>query len=169
MGTFFDSPKKSGVAVSREDECEQSRHHLRGGRRQTPSLLGARETPGEKRTEGRGADPAEGQPAGESAQRSGGGGVSSVKRPSPRLISDVVGPRHSPEPPGQHTGCLWIPFGPFTVPRQTVALPTSAQLKGLAPWPSKGGRHCSSGEGLRGKALLQRGSLPGPCKRLVQQ
>lgn len=164
LGTFSDSPKEWSGSVS-GDERGQSRHHLRGKGDRLLAYLGPERLRERRAHRPRGADPAEGDPARIRSETRWAwsllGGPPRVKAPSTPISARTCLGRCSPEPPGQRAGRLRSPFGPCTVPTQTVALPMSTDLKraatsvvqGWAPLqPGRGAarlRHyCSGGRSL---------------------
>ena len=151
----------------------------------------------EAHTRPRGADPAEGEPARESAQRTGGGGVSSValgvKRPRPHLISDVLWPQAQPWAPRTAHGLpvdpIWTLHGAQansgSVHERTAQRSVTSVVRGWAPLQLRRGstrlRHYCSGAtpwGLqeafstvtpRRSSSRSRSTRPGVDARLNQQ
>lgn len=62
LGTFFDSPKKSGVAASREISGSRADTTSVGEGARLPAYLEPRDSGRDVHTGRRGADPAEGEP-----------------------------------------------------------------------------------------------------------
>ena len=125
---------RSGVAVSRETSVGRADTTSAGKGDRLPAYMGPERLRERRAHRPRGADPAEGDPARIRSETRGAwsllGGPQRVKAPSiPISARTCLGLRRSPEPPGQRAGCLRSPFGPCTVPTQTVALPVSTELK----------------------------------------